>query len=422
MRLIVLNLVVLLVGGELLAAAVGWMRLGETWGTIADAKAQFLRRVPRPRGQTPTPGAAVRAADNRPRALHPYFGFTYVPDDAQWSTNNLGFLSDVDYPYRGPTDELTVGVFGGSLALDLRLPAPRRVLEEGLLPLAEESGHSRVRVLMFAQGGWKHPQSAIASLYFMDDLDLMIHVDGFNEIALLPLADGPGPAWDLPNQQIYTALSERGARVEDVVIQREIASVRRRQIALTERAAAGPLGWSMAVHLLWHGYVGRTQGEVSALTAELSSQVLPSDPSQGLVGAAPAVRNAHPLEERRSRYFDRYAGWIEMVHREASRRDKALFHFIQPNQYRDGSKRFSEHEQATVLTRMEFLGPRVNTFYPRLTRLTEALNARGVASHDLSMIFAGVDETLYQDDCCHLNERGMELLAQAVLERILEDR
>jgi hypothetical protein len=41
-----------------------------------------------------------------------------------------------------------------------------------------------------------------------------------------------------------------------------------------------------------------------------------------------------------------------------------------------------------------------------------------VRFHDLSRVFAEVEEPLYVDDCCHFNRQGNRLLADAVVAAI----
>jgi hypothetical protein len=52
--------------------------------------------------------------------------------------------------------------------------------------------------------------------------------------------------------------------------------------------------------------------------------------------------------------------------------------------------------------------------WPHLAAAGGELAAAGVAFHDLTGLFAERRETLYIDDCCHLNVRGNELLGEAI--------
>ena len=56
--------------------------------------------------------------------------------------------------------------------------------------------------------------------------------------------------------------------------------------------------------------------------------------------------------------------------------------------------------------------------YPLLTGFNRDLQSQDIHYFDLTGIFANHPETLYRDNCCHLNDRGNELLAAAMVERM----
>ena len=45
-----------------------------------------------------------------------------------------------------------------------------------------------------------------------------------------------------------------------------------------------------------------------------------------------------------------------------------------------------------------------------------ALRGDGVHFVDLTMLFKDVEETIYEDDCCHVNQRGNNLIAAKLAE------
>ena len=45
--------------------------------------------------------------------------------------------------------------------------------------------------------------------------------------------------------------------------------------------------------------------------------------------------------------------------------------------------------------------------YPLLQRRGSELREAGVRFHDLTMMFKDVEEPVYSDSCCHLNEADM---------------
>lgn len=63
--------------------------------------------------------------------------------------------------------------------------------------------------------------------------------------------------------------------------------------------------------------------------------------------------------------------------------------------------------------------PSLAEHYGTLGRLMDQLHAEGIEAHSLARAFENVRETLYIDDCCHVNRRGVDLLAEAIAARIL---
>jgi hypothetical protein len=56
-----------------------------------------------------------------------------------------------------------------------------------------------------------------------------------------------------------------------------------------------------------------------------------------------------------------------------------------------------------------------------LRRMGESLASAGVRFHDLSMVFAHENRSVYRDDCCHVNALGNEILGREIAFRILQD-
>ena len=57
--------------------------------------------------------------------------------------------------------------------------------------------------------------------------------------------------------------------------------------------------------------------------------------------------------------------------------------------------------------------------YPKLVAAAAGLREAQVAYYDLRMLFAEVPEPPYIDDCCHLNERGNDILGRRIAIDIL---
>jgi hypothetical protein len=96
-------------------------------------------------------------------------------------------------------------------------------------------------------------------------------------------------------------------------------------------------------------------------------------------------------------------------------------HCLQPNQHVEGSKRFTKEELEIALGMGSPYQQAAADGYPYLIRAGQQLRDAGVDFHDLTLLFADNTEILYSDTCCHFNQRGYDLLAEALAERILEE-
>lgn len=55
----------------------------------------------------------------------------------------------------------------------------------------------------------------------------------------------------------------------------------------------------------------------------------------------------------------------------------------------------------------------------RLKEEFRALNETGIRAYDLTEIFRETADTVYIDRCCHVNDLGNEIMAKAVVSRIV---
>ena len=64
----------------------------------------------------------------------------------------------------------------------------------------------------------------------------------------------------------------------------------------------------------------------------------------------------------------------------------------------------------------------VETGYPLLIPNGRALKEQGIPFYDLTGIFKDHPEAIYIDSCCHSNQAGLDLMAQAIAHAILDGR
>ena len=94
------------------------------------------------------------------------------------------------------------------------------------------------------------------------------------------------------------------------------------------------------------------------------------------------------------------------------------YHFLQPSQYAPDAKPLSPEELQYAYKPEGYFGAFIPQGYPLLREWGRDLQRQGVNYFDLTGIFADHRETLYIDECCHLNDRGKELLAAAMVRRM----
>ena len=194
LTLLAVNAAVLVVAAELLALGAYYFQTG--W--------LFYLNPYRARFDIVGGAAAGGLTD---MGLHPYFGPVHrsgipveIPASMQdvapgtprtdtpagFATNNFGFATPHDFPYLKKSErEFVVGVFGGSVGVWFcQLGMPRVVQELSQRPFFRDR---TIVPLCFSHEGYKQPQQAVLLTYFLSigqQFDLVINLDGFNEVAL----------------------------------------------------------------------------------------------------------------------------------------------------------------------------------------------------------------------------------------------
>ena len=116
-------------------------------------------------------------------------------------TNNFGFVSPHDFPFaKTRNNQFLIGIFGGSVAAWFcHVGTPR------LLDTLKAQAFFKDRELVplcFSHEGYKQPQQLLALTYFLSigqQFDLVINIDGFNEVALAAINDERGLDISMPS-------------------------------------------------------------------------------------------------------------------------------------------------------------------------------------------------------------------------------
>lgn len=349
--------------------------------------------------------------------VHPYFG--YVPDP---STSNLerypitpmGFidpLGDLPLPKRAH-DQIVIGFFGGSFAMgttDLARP--------GLAKCLEFTGRNII-IRNYSAGGYKQPQQ----LHIFADLlasgaefDVVINIDGFNEVAL-PIAENiPAGVHPLFPRRWHDRVAQfiSPARTRKVGAIELLEGSRRRWAALFH---GSKLTRSPALALVWQIRDRHLDKQVF----ELRESLRLADEAELQIEFQQSGPEFPSGEEAVYALITRmWKGASLQMAKLAAGNDIHYLHFLQPNQYVEGSKPMSSKEREAAIMIEHAYRPAVVKGYPLLIEAGHDLERSGIDYYDLTQIYSNEEEPLYVDSCCHVNARGYEIVVEELCRTVI---
>ncbi len=347
--------------------------------------------------------------------VHPYLGFVLDPYRNSFDVSNFGFAFDKGNGSltRKQPDTIVVGIFGGSFANGTVSSA------SSLLPSCPAFSGRQVIVKNFSSGGYKQPQQLLALSYMLAlgaEFDIVINIDGFNEVALPYIENVPNKVYPFYPRMWHL----RASTVLDPVFARELGRIQ--YLEDKRQAWAQPfdhygLYRSPLLALLWQLRDRGLSAEISQLNQKLRD------------GGAPVSNYATHGPEYS--YPDDEALFTDLarVWKQSSLQMKALsdengflyFHFLQPNQYVKDSKPMSP-EEIRVATQGPQYKEGVEKGYPHLISAGRELARAGVNFSDLTMTYSNHSEELYVDSCCHVNPRGYEIIVRQICDSITSRR
>ena len=330
---------------------------------------------------------------------HPFYG--YVRNRPDHDLNAMP-------PRQRQADTVVVGLLGGSVAREVQ-PFLQRELNRRFA--ADELPRQPI-VLNLTAGAAKQPQQpliAANALLLGGEFDLIINLDGFNELyfgAGPNFADGVFPTFPVWWRHRV------GPSTDRLLLGGHIAVLRREQARLAALRETSPLRRSALFGLLNRWRQEKTAAAIIRRHHELAA--LKSTYTLEQHGPPNRLAPGELLSEL-ARVW--YRGSLTLA-RLAELAGAEYYHFLQPSQYLPDSKPLSPQELALAYNPGGQHGYFAERGYPLLRRFSRDLPQQGVNYFDLTGIFADRRETLYRDDCCHLNRRGNELLAAAMVQRM----
>lgn len=336
--------------------------------------------------------------------LHPYVGYLPDPSDrgdhgdhAPWP--NAEALFEPVAP-----DAVRIVITGGSVA--------GQVLVE-FDNVLEEQGYDleRIHFVDAAGGGYKQPQQLAIVTYMLAagaHIDLVVNVDGFNEAVLPEVENHPTDVSPLYPR----GWSRRFPEADDMRLVDAVARVhawRQRRRDAASWLSGSWLRGSVTANVMWSAW----DADAARRLQEARDRLVALRPSRSYQRNGPRPPSA--ADDALTQGAEAWARSSLLLSRLAEANGFRYLHFIQPNQYVEGSKPFSEEELALFVRPETDYGTVAPRGYAALLERVPQLRDAGVPLHDLTRLFADDPRTLYMDECCHFNEAGRLALTRHIL-------
>ncbi|MEG4008855.1 hypothetical protein QUA41_24260 [Microcoleus sp. Pol11C1] len=370
----------------------------------------------------------VRLNESIVERFHPFFGFIQKPGldfRPGFKNNNYGFISPYDYPFKKTKpNQFIIGVFGGSVASNYGIfEVQNKILPQYLKQLPGWKDKEFV-ILSFATGGYKQPQQLLILNYFLalgQELDLVVNIDGFNEVALsnlnnknqvdlaMPSIQHILPLTSLANNSLSTKAMKATIRIQENKARINQGLERLQNCSF---AACDALT-SVYVQNLVNNYktdVIKFEKERTKQKKDDSGSVIYINTNKSVLQDSVAFQEM-ALNWAKSSIF---------MHKVLSASNVPYFHVLQPNQYYQTKRVFGETEKQIAFNKDTPYAKAVEIGYPALFKKFPNLEKNNINLVNAVNVFDKTKEAVYVDSCCHYNQAGEVVFSNYVGRSILE--
>jgi len=363
--------------------------------------------------------------------LHPYFGFSLDAKivDPDCTSNNAQDCQqrirvDTDRPFaKRSKDTAIVAIFGGSFADGTANGGGNGFFSRYIHTIPALQGKKLI-VYKLARGAYKQPQQLMQLSYFLSqgaEFDVVINLDGFNEMAATYYGwrdAGLHPAFPKSwNHRVSSSITKDHLRAYS----RKFELLQSRA-NLAKKVSTFPMRWSPLANFMWKiidpGYVRRVAATDAQIDQLGSTDKNNRDFAYEALGPDYDLKSWQEVAEFSA---DQWADSSLAMRDLAEGNGARYFHFLQPNQYIKGAKILSAEEQKIAILKTGGYGNVYKQSFPILQQRFSSLISQGVHFHDLTYMFENTPDTLYVDNCCHLNPKGYDIVSRKLSEIITAD-
>lgn len=373
--------------------------------------------------------------------LHPYYGYIMNPnwieefrhesgtkDGGQLliedPMNAYGFFGDTPPIQPRNPKKLMVAITGGSVAAYAGAWG-RKAFIEGLSHIPAFKDREIV-LLNFGQAAYKQPQQIMVIGDILSQggaLDLLINIDGFNEIALPRGHDAFGLGVSPFFPQIWKLTSETNFSRDAMVHLGRIALLQENRTKWAKYAGSSPWRYSVTATTVWQIMDNSLAKQKAALEKNLGQSA--ETKASGSVPTTADMRTSlgppHALKDARALYEASASLWARasvMLNNMVASQGGLYVHVLQPNQYFPGSRPIGADDAKIALNPMSFYKPEVERGYPYMRSAGQSLLQSGIHFYDLTALFKDYPAPVYVDNCCHFSKEGNIKLVQAIIAHV----
>jgi len=339
--------------------------------------------------------------------LHPYMGFVY---DATYNAavGPYGFVGD-DIVAKVAEDDYNVVVTGGSVAGNFYVMEFQE-LKKRLQAIPALAG-KKINMACIATAGYKQPQQLLSVAYLLSlgaRIDLLINIDGFNEM-VIPLTENQPEGISVFYPTMWKDLTDDLGDSRQRILIGELSLVDAARTTLANWFSWPGIDWSMTANLTWFLMDNVLSGQARVKVNELERT---SGTLKVFQKGPPDRGDRDAVQERLA---DTWATSSRLLGELAKSGEFAYVHVLQPNQYVTGSKPLSENEKQIAISPTPGMAETTSQGYERLAQRIADIEQARIPFLDATMIFQNVTEDVYFDTCCHFNKLGSDILLDAIM-------
>ena len=340
--------------------------------------------------------------------LHPYLGFITTP----------GYPG---LPFKKTSkDQFIIGIFGGSVAMHFwEYEIQHHVLARTLQALPQFQ-NKEIVVLKLCNPAHKQPQQLLTLSYFLSvgqELDMVINIDGFNEVAASYLNNRAGLEVSMPFGMMVlplVALANKDLSPEELALSLEVLQLKNKLNDTVNRLSECRLATCFTLRWMQAKYFFR---QYRAKSQSLS-QLKRDEKKDSLVHLD---RIEKPLDDAEAieRTVDMWINSSLAMNDLLAARRIPYFEFIQPNQYYATNRQFSAEEKKIAFDENSLFKEPTVKAYPKLLAKISNLRAAGVKVFNAANVFDETRDVVYLDNCCHYTDAGNEILSNFISQNIV---